>query len=158
MSVITSASSTDIWVAYSRTDNPEDSETRTVLYPAFTPFVRFEDTQVRTFDFGYEADLRAPTSNVEWWAHISFHSPTDPETPIDVQVDGSRQSHLAMPLNRFGRNRFKLYLDGRILIHGRKLMTLDMKRWPITRGTETDPLLELQAPPEEGPSRYGGPT
>ena len=148
----------DIWVAYSRTDNPEDSETRTVLYPAFTPFVRFEDTQVRTFGFGYEADLRAPTSNVEWWAHISFHSPTDPETPIVVQVDGSRKSHLAMPLDRSGDNRFKLYLDGRILIRGRKLMTFDMKRWPITRGTETDPLLELQAPPEEGPSRYDGPT
>jgi len=33
-----------------------------------------------------------------------------------------------------------------------------MKSWPIIRGTETDPLLELQAPPEEGPSRYDGPT
>lgn len=148
----------DIWVAYSRTDNPEDSETRTVLYPAFTRLVSFEEAMRDPGLWGYKRELSAPTSDAEWWAHISFHSPTDPETPIVVQVDGSRKSHLAMPLDRSGDNRFILYLNGGILIRGRRQMKFDMKRWPITRGTETDPLLELEAPPERGAARYTGPT
>jgi hypothetical protein len=63
-----------------------------------------------------------------------------------------------MPLDRSGDNRFILYLNGEILIRGRRQMKFDMKRWPITRGTETDPLLELEAPPEGGAARYTGPT
>ena len=144
----------DIVASFSRSERADEATGETVVYEAFTRIIRVEDTMIQQFGFGYSFDLNAPSRSNGWSVFLHFRAPEGDPRPIPFQLDGETERYLPVDLDNQGKGRFILYVNGRLLVTaGGTQLVARMRRWPVVRGSDGPPRLELEVVqrPTSGP-------
>ena len=135
----------DIVASFSRSERADEATGETVVYEAFTRIIRVEDTMTQQFGFGYSFDLNAPSRSNGWFVFLHFRAPEGDPRPVPFQLDGETERYLPVPLDNQGKGRFVLYVNGRLLVRaGGRQLVARMRRWPVVRGSDGPPRLELE--------------
>ena len=104
-----------------------------VLYEAFSPLYKRHEAFTQDSDLGTQTDLEVPNGAES--VKIICRGISGQVVPL--QIEGELESVIECPLSPHKRRRkshsFKLFVDGRIVLHARKTVSLWIPRWPILR-------------------------
>ncbi|MBT6201662.1 MAG: Hsp70 family protein [Bacteroidetes Order II. Incertae sedis bacterium] len=119
----------DFYVEYEKKDEPSHRE---VIYEAFTPLYLPADTLIKEFGFGHRTDLNPPTKKFGWTATITCWTPSGEQ--IQMVDQHGIQIRVQVPLKALGKNAFKIFPNGNILIAGKRVAKIRIRRWPQIYG------------------------
>lgn len=121
------------------TGNPLGTE---VVYPAFSPLYSPEEVMRGEFALGrtHYLDLAGASGEVD--AYLSCRALDGSE--LELHVDGHVVPAIKVPLTARRTGRFKLYVDGRVLLAGSAEVMLRVERWPVIRSGSQRRALHLR--------------
>lgn len=100
-----------------------------VVYPAYSPLYTPAEVALGGFRLGYDATVRIPSG-----ASVAKLSCTDVDGKrLELHVDGERTNELDISTGYRPELRFKLYVDGTIVVSAAQHRTLRVERWPVLR-------------------------
>lgn len=104
-----------------------------VLYEAFSPLYDPGESFIRDSDLGTQTNLEVPNGAES----VKIICQGISGRVVPLQIEGELESVIECPLSPHDRRRkshsFKLFVDGRIVLHAKKTVSLWIPRWPILR-------------------------
>lgn len=105
---------------------------RIVLYPAFSPLYTPDEVMRGQSLLGHEASFAVPSGLFK--AEVSVTCQGLDNKPLDLHVNGLATPSIDLSIDARNSGRFKLYVDGRILLTGTTRRILRVERWPVMHG------------------------
>lgn len=122
-----------------------------VLYAAFTPFYRWPAPFLRNTDLGFETVLEPPPGAES--VKVICMTASGKRVPLQIQGTGQNKIELELdpkPVNPKNQ-RFKLYVDGRLVIRaGSQELLLDIPKWPHLGAGQPDAVIASRRDPRQG--------